>query len=307
MPLTHIEMPIIGDALIEDGQTVGIIQKRINLPPSHEYAIETIDIFDDNGSLGILVPSEAIPTAVVYYISPYPIGLTDMGWGDGDHLLQNQGPNAGNDQVLFKKIGTTEYEPGINGTKIWVWSQYPTAQIASVKGKKWYSPHVYVTALFYAQPPDTYHFNFSVSIAVHMRKISRLLSMKMNYQEHLSAQMTLLEDTAVNIPESDWVGQTYPMWTMGGLRPELVMNATDVLTYFSDSELLNPETATSRTALEGQFIASRTAVGFDEAFGSQPLDLPVWLNITASGISTGPLREQWPPNKYADNGNTLTF
>ena len=296
-------MPIIGRVTCDESN-VGILQKRINLPPSKKYSIRTIDIFDDNGSLGILVPSPAVPTAVVYYITPYPIGLTDMGWGDPAHQIVSQGPNAGNDQVLFKKIGTTQYEPDGD---LWVWSQYPSPQIASVKGKTWYSPHVYVTALFYAQHNDTYDFNFSVSIGVDATKCSKLLSMKMNYQEHLAAQMTLLENTAVNIPAGDWVGQTYPLWTMGGLRPELVMNATDVLTYFSDSELLNPETATSRQALQDQFIASQTAVGFDEAFGSAPLDLPVWLEITASGIATGPIRQQWPPNKYADNGNTLTF
>jgi len=296
-------MPIIGEVTC-DVSKVGILQTRINLPPGSEYAIQTIDIFDDNGSVGVEVPGPSIPTAVVYYISPYPIGLSDMTWGALGHELVHQGPNAGNDQVLFKKIGTTEYEPNGN---LWVWSQYPTPQIASVRGKSWFSPHVYVTALYYSETGDQYNFNFSVSIAVHITKTSRLLSMKMNYQEFISAQMTLMENTAVNVPSQNWVGQTYPMWTMGGLRPELVMNATDVLTYFSDSELLNPETATTRAALEGQFIASQTAVGFDQAFGSEPLDLPVWLNITASGISTGPLREQWPPNKYADNGNTLTF
>lgn len=303
MPLVHIETPVIGLAEC-DASNIGIIQQRINLPRGKKYTIETIDIFDDNGSMGLPFPAPEVPIALVYYITPYPIGLTDMPWGDRDHLLFHQGPNAGNDQVLFKKIGTAEYEPDGN---LWRWTQYPSPQIAAVKGKSFYSPHLYVTALFYAQAPDTFNFNFSVSVAVNVTKTSRLLSAKMNYQEFVSAQMTLLQDTAVNIPEADWVGQTYPMWTMGGTRPELVMSSTDILTYYGDSELLNPETATSRAALQAQFIASQTAVAFDQPLGDAILDLPEWLQITASGISTGPLRQQWPPNRYADNGNTLTF
>ena len=227
-----------------------------------------------------------------------------MSWGNAGAETLRQGPLAGDGQILFKKIGIRQFEP--DGTQ-WVWSQFPTAQIASEQGKAWYSPHVYITALFYDIPAATYNFNFSVCIGLKQVKASPLMSAKMNFREFRDAQCRLLSNVAVNIPLNQWTGQTYPMWTYGGVRPELVMSSTDILTYWSDSELLNPETAVSRAGLEAQYIASQTAVGFDEAFGSQPLQLPVWLHITASGISTGPVRKQWPPNKYADNGNTLTF
>lgn len=304
MPKQFLEMPIIGDVICSDPDGVGILQKRINLPRGKKFTIDTIDIFDDNGSVGINPANPDYKEAVVYYVSPYPIGLSDMGWGNAGAETLKQGPNAGNDQVLFKKIGIQQFEP--DGT-LWVWSQYPTKQIAAVKGKSWYSPHLYVTAIYYSIAAQTYNFNFSVSIQLDVKKASPLMSSKMQYSEFRDAQMTLLENTAVNIPQNQWVGQTYPMWTYGGIRPELVMSSTDILTYWSDSELLNPETAQSRAGLEAQFIASQTAVGFDEAFGSKPLNLPEWLQITASGISSGPIRKQWPPNKYADNGNTLTF
>lgn len=305
MPLKLLEESIIGDAVVDDVSGIGILQRRINLPKGKKFSVEFIDIFDDNGSVGQAIAGEGVyPTAVVYYISPYPIQLSDMPWGNVGFTNVRQGPNAGDGQILFKKIGINQKEPDGD---LWVWSQYPSAQIAARKTEEWFSPHLYVTALFYSQPPESYDFNFSVSIGVNMTRTSILRSTIENYREFRDAQMRLMANTSVNIPLDRWVGQTYPMWTMGGIRPELVMGATDMLTYFSDSELLNPETASSRAALQAQFIASQTAVAFDAAFGSTALELPVWLEITASGIATGPIRQQWPPNKYADNGNTLTF
>ena len=304
MPHTFIEEGIVGEVTCNDPDGIGILQKRINLPKGHKFSIETIDIFDDNGSVGINPANPDYKEAVVYYVSPYPIGLTDMGWGNAGAETLRQGPNAGDGQILFKKIGIQQFEP--DGS-LWVWSQYPTAQISSVQNKEWYSPHVYVTAIFYSIAGNTYNFNFSVSINCKITKASTLMTSKMNFSEFRQAQIMLLQNTAVNIPVDRWVGQTYPMWKYGGIRPELGMSSTDILTYWSDSELLDPETAQTRAGLEAQFIASQTAVAFDEAFGSKPLNLPEWLNITASGISTGPVRKQWPPNKYADNGNTLCF
>jgi hypothetical protein len=304
MPLTYIEQGITGDVTCDDEYGVGILQTRINLPKQKKFTVESIDVFDDNGSVGINFDDPNIKNAVVYYVSPYPIQLTNMGWGNSGAETQRQGPLAGDGQILFKKIGIREFEPNGN---LWVWTQYPTAQIAADVGKSWYSPHVYVTALYYSAPGATYNFNYTVTIGVKTVKASSLMSSKMNFREFRDAQCRLLSNVAVNIPLNQWTGQTYPMWTYGGVRPELVMSSTDILTYWSDSELLNPERAQSRAGLEAQFIASQTTVAFDQAFGSQPLDLPVWLNITASGISTGAIRKQWPPNKYADNGNTLTF
>ena len=304
MPHTFIEESIIGDVTCSDPDGIGILQKRINLPKGKKFSVETIDIFDDNGSVGQDKATPDLPCAVVYYVSPYPIQLSSMGWGNVGAQNLKQGPNAGDGQILFKRIGLNQVEP--DGT-VWIWSQYPSPQIASVPGKSWYSPHLYVTALFYNIAESTYNFNFSVSVNLKMTNATNLMSTKMQFQEFRDAQMRLLANTAVNIPQNEWVGQTYPMWTYGGIRPELVMSSTNLLTYWSDSELLNPETAQSRAGLEAQYIASRTTVAFDQAFGDAALELPSWLNITASGISSGQLRKQWPPNKYADNGNTLTF
>ena len=43
--------------------------------------------------------------------------------------------------------------------------------------------------------------------------------------------------------------------------------------------------------------------GYDEAFGNV---YPDWFKeVTNEGIISGPVREQWPPIKHADNGNVL--
>jgi len=44
-------------------------------------------------------------------------------------------------------------------------------------------------------------------------------------------------------------------------------------------------------------------VRYDEPFGE---GVPDWFRFDlVSGISSGPIRDQAPPTKYADNGNTL--
>jgi hypothetical protein len=308
MPETFLEESIVGQvtASIEDGTlgAVGILQKRINLPRGNKFQLLTADVFDDNGSVGIAYATPDLPSAVAYYISPYPISLSLMDWGNQDPVNQRAGPPAGDDNVLFKKLGINQKEP--DGTK-WIWSQYPSPQIAAHPGKSWYSPHLYVTAVYWGLELDKVNFQFSVSLHLKVTNASTLMASLNNYKEFNNAQNEQLTDTAVNIPLNQWTGQTYPMWTYGGIRPEIVMKATDLLTYYHDSELLNPETAQTRAALEAQFLDSQSMVAFDQPFGEKTLNFPSWLHINASGIAAGPIRKQWPPNKYADNGNTLTF
>jgi len=36
--------------------------------------------------------------------------------------------------------------------------------------------------------------------------------------------------------------------------------------------------------------------------------IPSWIRMELfKGVESGPVRDQWPPTKYADNGNTLTL
>jgi hypothetical protein len=308
MPKTFLEESIIGEVTCgEYGR--GILQKRINLPRGKKFTLETIEIFDDNGSVGVLDAAPPQNGAIAYFVSPYPILLTKMPWGNqGPGVLQvpDQGPPAANPNILFKKIGIKEsMDSGV--APVWKWSQYPSNQIAAEAGRSWYTPHLYITAVRWGIADQTHQFNFSVGIQLSVYKSSRLMAAKHHYQEFIEAQTKLRTDLIPNIPYGDWIGQTFPAWTYGGVRPENVMSSSDILTYYSDSELLNPETARTRAEYEAQFLNSQDMVNYDEAFGDVLLELPEWLNLTATGVTTGPIRQQWPPNKYADNGNTLTL
>jgi len=48
-----------------------------------------------------------------------------------------------------------------------------------------------------------------------------------------------------------------------------------------------------------------------EAFGTGGNvkgDVPDWVSfMLPEGIESGPVRDQWPPIKHADNGNVLTL
>ncbi len=48
-----------------------------------------------------------------------------------------------------------------------------------------------------------------------------------------------------------------------------------------------------------------------EAFGTDDPTkggVPDWIRMfMPEGIASGPIRDQWPPTKHADNGNVLTL
>jgi hypothetical protein len=46
---------------------------------------------------------------------------------------------------------------------------------------------------------------------------------------------------------------------------------------------------------------------FGESFGSAQ-GVPDWIRMfMPEGVASGPIRDQWPPTKHADNGNVLTL
>jgi hypothetical protein len=60
----------------------------------------------------------------------------------------------------------------------------------------------------------------------------------------------------------------------------------------------------ARQDIQDTLERSRTMVSYDAPFGQG--SAPDWFRFQiGAGIVSGPLRDQSPPTKYADNGNTL--
>ena len=113
------------------------------------------------------------------------------------------------------------------------------------------------------------------------------------------------------IPSGENVGQISPWWKWGGIRPELMMKSNAFAEFFYTTDTQEGEKTVDPTNLRIFASLSRQMVATPNAFGTPDTvkgDIPDWLNMMLpEGIVSGPIRDQWPPLKYADNGNVLTF
>ena len=82
MSLNEIRETLQGTVTISD-EGYGILNKRINLKEGYRHTIEAIDWFNDMGVMWTLNAPEGEgvgPTGYQFYLSPYPIQVTDEDW-----------------------------------------------------------------------------------------------------------------------------------------------------------------------------------------------------------------------------------
>ncbi len=100
-------------------------------------------------------------------------------------------------------------------------------------------------------------------------------------------------------------GNTFPMWRFGGIRPEHMITPIAANAYFLPINTRDAETMTTTPGIRQAVADSRAMSAFDAPFGDRR---PDWIRMHLNaGIIAGPVRDQWPPLKYADNGNTRMF
>ena len=98
------------------------------------------------------------------------------------------------------------------------------------------------------------------------------------------------------------------MWRYGGIRPELMISGTTALRYYNRVASNANQNMTTRGALQTAYSDATSMAAFDGAFGDPALNLPEWITLMdVGGITSGAIRQQPPPLKFADNGNTLMF
>jgi len=71
--------------------------------------------------------------------------------------------------------------------------------------------------------------------------------------------------------------------------------------YFLPINTRDAEQMTSTPGIRQAVADSRAMSAFDAPFGDRR---PDWIRLHLNaGIISGPVRDQWPPIKHADNGN----
>jgi len=298
MPVSDIRESLEREQVTSTGNLT-IIQKRVNLRGGFRHEVMACDIFQD------AVMSTDSPFGMVeFFVTPYPVIYTNM---QPSVTTDNRGPSAASDSILFKANfkftdATTEQWRDIR--------IFPSPQISAGPTFSFYTPAVYFTAFIHGDAGSIYeNIAFSFLLKVKSTKASTTsYGLGMMRERSVAQGINLLNQGRI-IPQADNVGQVFPMWKYGGIRPELMLKGDGIRNFFLPYSNEDSEAMLSTANLRTFVSASRAMASFDEAFGStDPVKGPVpdWIRFEVGrGIVAGPIRAQQPPRKLFDNGNTM--
>ena len=297
MVLRTLKETVELESFTTDGNGSCYLQKRINLKEGYSHQLLQTDFHADAFVHTIV---EAAPIEII--IAPYPSIPTSM-------FVTDQYPNStrlvagGDDSVLFKINGTVNNgNPATSGMVPIDFEQFPSPQIAAQQKTVFYSDHVYITIHFIGEPLTTY-YNLALSfmLVVDDKQVSTITHGIGVLAESHDAMCALIMSNGHMISIDALRGNTFPTWRYGGVRPEHTMTPTAANAYFLPINTRDAEQMTSTPGIRQAVDDARSMSPFDQAFGDRR---PDWLkdNLNA-GIVSGPVRDQWPPIKHADNGN----
>ncbi len=296
MPIHEIRESIELNELQLNGDGFGIVQKVINLKDNMSHKMLQCDAFMDNprplfSGDGYIIELLVTPTPVIY---------TDM----QIQSYSNRSPAAANDFVLFK-----EYFSNFSSVDNRV---FPNRFISARPTFTWYMPKLYITLMVHGERNMIMNnLALSVYAAVESKKASLVTyGMGVIREDHISQVASVMSNGRFIEPFRN-VGQTYPMWKYGGVRPELMISGSSLANFFNNIDSQEPQNTNTPGRLRRMAKDARQMQPNLDAFGTAvTVDgaIPSWVRFELfKGIESGPIREQWPPIKHADNGNVLTL
>lgn len=279
-----------------------LLTKRIELEEGKRHTLMSVDFMDDvfeglyeGGQFGYEV-----------YVSPYPINTTAMNFAG---LMQNRGPAAGDNQVLYKR---SVFYTGITENAL-VTQQLPNNFLGSMPTASWYTPHLYISVLLHVPVNQTVNVIepcYSFYMSVDSKKADTVSYLMGAMGEYMDAHTRLREANGVVIvePNLTYQGYTFPMWKYGGIRPEFMARGTpSFMNFFQSTD--GAEKMMDPTNIEIFIQLARNMVPFDQAFGKDGTvkgPVPDWIrfDIDVGGIEYGLVRPQFPPQLKNTDGTT---
>ena len=295
MPIHEIRESIELPSVTTDATGFAIVQKEINLSENMSHKMLQCDVFIDNP-----IPVSSADYLTEILVTPTPVINTDMPIAG----LPSRAPAAAVENVLFKQISIANLTVSPTVT------EFPNRFISARPTFTWYHPKLYLTLFVHGQPRQEINdIAISVYCAVESKKTSIVTyGMGVIREDHI-AQVAAVMSNGRAIEPARNVGQTYPMWKYGGVRPEYMMRSNAFAEFFQRNE--GSQKTVDPTNLRGFAFLARKMVPNLEAFGTGgdvKGDVPDWITMfMPEGIASGPIRDQWPPTKHADNGNVLTL
>ena len=288
------------NSLVVSTSDMVIIQKKVELKRGMRHEVLACDIFQDS-----VISTDSPFGYIEFFVTPYPVIYSNMNIAP---FVPNRGPVAASDSVLFKaNMDISPSEAGFTFAPI---NQFPSPQISAGPSFSFYTPFVYFTAFVHGDFGSLYRdLAFSFLLRVNSTKATTTSYGLGLLRERSVAQGINLMNQGRIIPKAANVGQIFPAWKYGGIRPERMILGTAArnfwLNYSADSSEEMLDTGNLRTYIKG----ARAMQDFETAFGKFDVTLgniPDWIRFGLNrGLVSGPIRAQQPPRKLADNGNTL--
>ena len=307
------ESIIVDEIIIESRDEMSYIEKIIPLKVGNRHTVASIDVFIDN----ILCDHNSDKD--IYgeiLLTSQPLLLTNQSLGQSYGNNTNRTPAVSVDTILYKMQFTIPTQPvgPVLGADPYVniKQEFPNNFLGAMPTFSWYSPRIYMYVILYAAGVSgtlkISNLEVSAYVAVDSKKANHLSYMLGNIRERSIAQIGKIMSLGRMIPAAKITGQTFPMYLFGGARSQLMMKSNALQSFYYQLEPQDAEGMLS-TQEQRQFLKSaRTMVAFDDAFGATTAALggvPDWIkSIALTGVIAGPVRDQFPPLKFADNGNT---
>ncbi len=302
MPIHELRESLELDRIELDNNGFGIVQKVINLRPNMSHKMLQCDAFLDNPTPTTAGSSAKFVTELL--VTPTPVIYTDM----PIDTFTSRAPSASNDNVLFKQ--TTTF---IRGAVIPPADEFPNRFISARPTFTWYMPKLYITLFVHGDANEIINdYALTVYCAVEAKKVSLITyGMGVIREDHI-AQVGAVMSNGRTIAPSRNVGQSFPMWRYGGVRPELMISASSLANFFNRTAGNEEQNTLSTVDLRGLAKVARQMQPNLDAFGTADIpvigSIPDWVRFELfKGVESGPIRDQWPPIKHADNGNVLTL
>jgi len=282
-----------------------ILQKEINLKENMSHKMLQCDVFFDNPEPAFSVDAYVMEVLV----TPTPIIYTDMAINIGNaYQFDNRAPSASQENILFKQVITDD------GRGARTVTEFPNRFISARPTFTWYMPKLYLTVLIHSgADPDGIFSNTAITMycAVESKKVSLVTyGMGVIREDHIAQVAGVMANGRFIVPSRN-VGQAYPMWKYGGVRPELMISGSSLANFFNRTDSQEPGSTNTTTTLRRMAKEARQMQPNIEAFGTAVTlegAIPDWVRMDLfKGVESGPIREQWPPIKHADNGNVLTL
>ena len=305
MPIHEIRESIEINRTSPASNGLTILQKEINLKDNVSHKMLQCDIFLDNP-----LPAYSVDSYIMEIIvSPTPIIYTNMDITLGTaYTFNNRAPSASNENILFKRIITDD------GRGVRTDQEFPNRFISARPTFTWYMPKLYLTVLLHSgADPDGVFDDVAITMycALESKKASLVTYGMGIIRENHIAQVANVMANGRLIPPSRNVGQAFPMWKHGGVRPELMISGRSLANFFSSGDSQEADNTNTPTTLREMAKDARQMQPNIDAFGTAGTpfgDIPSWVRLELfKGVESGAIRDQWPPIKHADNGNVLTL